>query len=79
MDIFNSIANVLKSALSWVCALLPDSPFQAIDNSAVSQYLPYINWFIPFDFVVTTLSLWLVAIGVYYAYSVILRWVKAIE
>jgi len=79
MDIFNSIANVLKSALSWVCALLPDSPFQAIDNSAVAQYLPYINWFIPFDFVVTTLSLWLVAIGVYYAYSVILRWVKAIE
>ena len=78
MDIFDSLANLLKSALSWVCALLPDSPFQIIDNSPIAPYLPWINWFLPLSSVVTTMGIWLIAIGVYYAYSVLLRWVKAV-
>lgn len=79
MDIFNSIAALLKQALSWVVALLPNSPFKLLDNSPIRDILPYINWFVPFGFIVSTLELWLVAIAGYYLYSVILRWVKAIN
>jgi len=75
----DAILSLLKQALSWVVALLPDSPFKLIDNSPIKDLLPYINWFIPFDFMVTTFTAWLVAIAVYYVYSVILRWVKAIN
>lgn len=78
-DIFDWFSGFLGDVLSWVTALLPDSPFQAISNSAVSEYLPYINWFLPFDFVVTTLGLWLLAVAGYYIYSVVLRWIKAVE
>lgn len=78
-SILTTIFEWLKSALVWVVELLPDSPFTAISNTPIAQYLPWINWFVPFDFVVLTLTTWLIAVGGYYVYSVILRWVKAVE
>lgn len=75
----DTLTGWLTSALKWVISVLPDSPFKLLDNSPIKSLLPYINWFIPFDFVVSTLELWLAAIAVYYIYSVILRWVKAIN
>lgn len=77
--VWSFLTDFLSNAVSWVTALLPDSPFQAISTTPIAPYLPMINWFLPFDFVVTTLGLWLTAIAVYYAYSIILRWVKAVE
>lgn len=79
MDVFENLKNMLQQALQWVVSLMPDSPFKLLDNSPVAQYLPYLNWFIPFEFIIATLETWLVAIGVYYAWSVLLRWVKAIN
>lgn len=79
LDVFENLKNMLQQALQWVVSLMPDSPFKLLDNSPVAQYLPYLNWFIPFDFIIATLETWLVAIGVYYAWSVLLRWVKAIN
>lgn len=76
---FENLKNMLQQALQWVVSLMPDSPFKLLDNSPVAQYLPYLNWFIPFEFIIATLETWLVAIGVYYAWSVLLRWVKAIN
>jgi hypothetical protein len=79
MDIFNAIGKAIQQAMLSVINLLPDSPFKLIDNSPVKDLLPYINFFIPFDFVIATLELWLSAITIYYIYSVVLRWVKAIN
>lgn len=78
MDIFNQIGNTLQQALRWVVSLLPDSPFKLLDNSPIKQYLAFVNWICPFDFVITTLEAWLVAVAAYYCWSVLLRWVKAI-
>ena len=75
----NWLFEILAQVLSWVVNLLPNSPFTAISNTPIAPYLGFINWFIPFDFVITTLTLWLSAIAIYYVYSVILRWVKAVE
>jgi hypothetical protein len=66
----------LKSAIAFLINLLPDSPFTAINHSVISEYLPYLNWFIPFNQILAILQLWLVAVGVFYIYKVILKWIK---
>lgn len=60
--------------------LLPLSPFTSIINALESMpYLQYINWFIPFGTMVKISAGWLVAIGLHYAYSIVMRWVKMIS
>ena len=83
MDIFGSIWNwlceMVSSILDWIVDFLPDSPFKMLDNTPIQPYLKYINWVIPVDFILTTLSLWLVAVAGYYTYSFLLRLIKAVD
>ncbi len=83
MDIFSQIwdflCNFLSDCLEWIIDLLPDSPFKMLDTSVILPYLKWVNWFIPMNFILTTLSLWLVAVTGYYCWSVVLRWIKAID
>lgn len=59
--------------------LLPQSPFKDIEVAIESSTgLAWLNWFFPVSECLTVMSAWLVAIGLYYAISVILRWVKII-
>lgn len=78
-EIWNWICNTLYELLKSIIDLLPDSPFQMLDNSPISKYLVYINYFVDFAFIVDTLTLWLVAVAGYYTYSVILRMIKTID
>ena len=78
-EIWNWICDTLYELLKSIIDLLPDSPFQMLDNSPISKYLVYINYFVDFAFIVDTLTLWLVAVAGYYTYSVILRMIKTIE
>lgn len=77
--VFSQVLKYISDALKAVVNLLPNSPFHLIDNSPIAEYLGYINYFVPFDFIVATLQIWLMAVGCYYLYSAILRWVKAIK
>jgi hypothetical protein len=80
--IINSL-NYLIEKLGWVIgvifALLPDSPFKVINNSPIAEYLPTINYFIPISEMLTIGEAWLVAVGTYYLYQAILRWINFIE
>ena len=59
--------------------VLPTSPFQQfLSDFEGLPYLGYLNWFIPVGTFVRIGTAWLVAIGVFYLYSVIMRWVKMI-
>lgn len=78
-EIWNWICETLYDLLKSIIDLLPDSPFQMLDNSTISKYLVYINYFVDFAFIVDTLTLWLVAVAGYYTYSVILRMIKTID
>ena len=78
-EIWNWICETLYDLLKSIIDLLPDSPFQMLDNSPISNYLVYINYFVDFQFIVDTLTLWLVAVAGYYTYSVILRMIKTID
>lgn len=83
MDIFGSIfgwlQDQLNNILSWVVLLLPPSPFSLLDMTPLHDYLGYINYFVPLDYITSLLSAWGLAILTYYIYHIILRWVKAIN
>lgn len=72
-ELFDAFAILLKT-------VLPLSPFTEFINSfAVPNWVGYLNWFFPVTRVIAIFSSWLVAYGVYLVYSIILRWIKAIE
>lgn len=78
-SILDSLLGNLASALTWVIELLPDSPFQAISNSDVNEFMGTLNWFLPLDKIVAELELWITCVVVFYTYQIVLRWVRAIE
>lgn len=68
----------INAILSWVVALLPDSPFAEIDSTPIKDIMAYINWIVPVDRIIQLTAAWLVCVTVYYVYMVILRWAKAL-
>ncbi len=83
MDVFQSIFNCLgeklNDVLSWIVAFLPDSPFSFLDTTALKPYLSAINYFVPLDFIIDVTLAWLSCIVLYYAYSIVMRWIKVIH
>lgn len=73
ISLFNNFADTLKS-------VLPMSPFVPfIDQFSNLPYISWLNWFIPVGEIINVLTAWLGAILLFYAYSIVLRWVKAIS
>lgn len=79
ISILNYIISGLGTIITGILSILPASPFSAIDNSSVSEYLGYLNWIIPLDQIIAILEVWLIAIATFYIISIALRWVKAIQ
>lgn len=78
-DIWNAIADVINSVLSVVFSFLPPSPFKDMFTAmADNEVIQYLNWFIPVGDFLVMMAVWLGAIIVFYAYQVILRWLKAV-
>ena len=72
-EIFSEFAQDLSS-------VLPTSPFRPLINRfADLPALGWINWFVPVGEAVAVSAAWLVAIGLFYLYSIALRWLKAID
>lgn len=70
---------LLNKFLHVIVSLLPLSPFaEPIAALANLPYLGYINYFFPVGDCVKIGVAWVTAIGVYYLYSVIARWLKLI-
>jgi hypothetical protein len=76
----DTMTALLGKFLEWVLALLPTSPFtDVIDQLQALPYLGYLNWFVPIGTFIKIGSAWLGAITLFYMYSIILRWIRAIE
>lgn len=72
VDVFNKFAHTLLS-------LLPLSPFQKyLDMFADLPFLGILNWFIPVGTFIKIGLAWLSAIGLFYLYSILMRWLKII-
>lgn len=64
---------------SKILGMLPHSPFRSfIDGWIAPDYLGWLNWFIPVTQILDILTVWLVSVGLFYLYSIIMRWVKMI-
>lgn len=75
------IINITGDILKLIISILPNSPFVYITSpdSAFSGLLAKINYFIPIYEFVVIIQAWLVAVAVYYLYSVMARWSKLIQ
>ena len=79
-DIGNEILGWIQDKAYWLCNFLPRSPFKAIIRRMGNiPYIDNIAWFIPIDEIILLTMYWTSAILIYYAYQIILRWVKAID
>lgn len=79
IDLLNGIIQDLADVIQFILNLLPPSPFSLLNNSPIGQYLPSINWIFPIETFVNIAEAWLTAIAIYYAYSIVMRWIKAIN
>lgn len=79
IGLINLIIKAVGSVLSFIFSVLPNSPFNYIDNSPISKFLPTLNFFVPVGEIISVCELWLIAVGSYYLYQSVLRWIKAIK
>ena len=77
-DILNFILDSATTFLTSILNLLPQSPFLAISNVAVAQWLPSLNWIIPIAEIIAILQAWVAAVLVFYSFKIIMRWIKVI-
>lgn len=60
-------------------SVLPLSPFQQyIDQFRALPYLGWLNWFFPVGDCLVVMLAWLGAVGLFYLYSIVMRWLKVI-
>ncbi len=79
ITILNTIISAIANFFITILNFLPKSPFSYLDNSGIKDFIGYLNYFIPVSSLIAISETWLVAIGIYYIYSIALRWIKAIE
>lgn len=62
------MVKILQALLEKLYGRLPDSPFQALWDGLELDFIPWINWFIPFDLCFKITEAWVTAIAVYYLF-----------
>lgn len=80
LDILSALVDWVVSGISAVIDLLPDSPFAGVLLSGtIGDYMGQVNYFVPIGMMVNTLTAWTGCIIFWYAASLFMRWLKAIE
>lgn len=70
-------AGAFNGLIDSILQLLPTSPFRPfLSELGQLPYLSWVNWFFPVGDCLRVMTVWLVAITVFYLYSVVMRWVK---
>jgi hypothetical protein len=84
MDIFIGFINWLlggvAESITWLVSLLPASPTSNwTNNKPANVTISHITWAIPFPTMILHFFGLLTAIGIYYVYRVIGRWLKVVR
>ncbi|MDD4548095.1 MAG: hypothetical protein PHI05_05105 [Bacilli bacterium] len=77
--ILQKLIDLIGLLVSLLYSLLPNSPFTIIKNSEFADIISQINYFIPIYEFIAIMETWLIAIAIWYVYSIFARWIKAIE
>lgn len=74
-----TIDNLTGHFKQYLMEVLPTSPFQQfIQALPQSKGFNWLNWLVPVHDILVVLGVYLVAVGLFYLYSIIMRWVKVI-
>jgi len=77
--VLNKIIEIIGFMVGILYSVLPPSPFTIIENLEFSSLISQINYFLPIYEFVAILETWLLAIAVFYVYSIFARWLKAVQ
>ena len=85
--VFNLLVYLINLAVWLICGLinfivnlLPNSPFLNISIfEGVEEYLGYLNWLIPIDWIIGITLTWAGCMAAYKGYSIIMRYFNIIE
>lgn len=70
MTLFLDILSVAFNVFNFLLTLLPDSivssALESVDMSAIDEYLPYVNYFVPFSRFCTIFEIWLLCVVGYW-------------
>jgi hypothetical protein len=74
--LINIVIEKIGHAIELLLALLPDSPFLWVERID-SKVLDAINYVIPIPAIISHLQVYVMAVALYYAIRIALRWAKA--
>lgn len=74
--LINIVIEKLGHAIELLLSLLPDSPFLWVERID-SKVLDAINYVIPIPAIISHLQVYVMAVALYYAIRIALRWAKA--
>lgn len=78
--LYGIIFAILVVAIGLLFKVLPTSPFLAyIGWSGMSEYLPYINYFIPIDSFIVIGEAWLIALTAWFIVKIAIRAVATVS
>lgn len=65
--------NLIQIVISAIFEILPDSPFKAMFDELMIEFdfLPFLNWFLPFDICANMMLAWLDCILIYYFFVMV--------
>ena len=80
-QVITQIFDFVKDYAEKLLHFLPTSPFRPFImevRNSFSTFAGYINYFIPIGFFIDVFYAWMIAVFAFYAYSLLMRWVKMI-
>lgn len=73
------MSDLLDKFSDLLLSVFPTSPFSDFINKMDNiPFLGYLNWFVPVGSILKIFVAYLVAVGLFYVYMVLARWVKLI-
>lgn len=71
---------LLQILLLALYNILPDSPFQSTLDGELYKldFLPFLNWFVPFDNALRITRVWLTAMAIYYIFPIVRKFINHI-
>lgn len=79
VDLFNAIIVAFCAIFSTIIELLPTVDASAPVSITDSDFLGFLNWFLPVGHMVQSLGLYITAMLLYFGIGPLLRWVKVIK
>lgn len=75
-----TIIEFINGILGDLLSFLPTSPFsEFINTMSTWEWIGWLNWLVPVGDFIKIGEAWLGAVGIYYLWQVVLRWIRAVQ